>query len=99
MPALEGDQYYVYILTNRSRNLYVGVSGDLERRMDEHRKKLVPGFASRYNLTTLAYYEEAADVWSAIEREKEVKGWRRNRQEALVESMNPEWRDLSLEWG
>ena len=99
MPALEGDQYYVYILTNRSRNLYVGVSGDLERRMDKHRKKLVPGFASRYNLTTLAYYEEAADVWSAIEREKEVKGWRRNKQEALVESMNPEWRDLSLELG
>ena len=92
-------QYYVYILTNRTRRLYAGVTNDLERRMYEHKSKLVSGFASKYNLTWLAYYEETSDVMSAIEGEKEIKGWRRNRQEALVESMNPKWRDLSLEWG
>ena len=92
-------QYFVYILTNGTRRLYVGVTGDLERRMYEHREKLVAGFASRYNLTWLAYYEFTSDVESAIAREKEIKGWRREKKLALVESMNPEWRDLSLEWG
>ena len=99
MRPLRERRYYVYVPTNRTRRLYAGVTNDLERRMYEHKDKLVPGFASKYNLTWLAYYEETSDVMSAIEREKEVKGWRRNRQEAMVESMNPEWRDLSLEWG
>ena len=92
-------QYLVYILTNGTRRLYVGVTGDLERRIYEHREKLVAGFASRYNLTWLAYYEVTSNVESAITREKEIKGWRREKKLALVESMNPEWRDLSLEWG
>ena len=78
--------------------MYVGVTGDLEKRMYEHRAQLVPGFASRYNLTWLAYYEVTSDVRSAIAREKQIKRWRREKKMALVEWMNPEWRDLSLEW-
>ncbi len=99
MPRSDEFTYYVYIITNSTRILYVGVTGDMEERMDEHKKDLVPGFPSRYKLTALAYYEAVPDVWSAIEREKEIKSWGRNKQEALVESMNPGWKDLSLDWG
>ncbi len=98
MPATQNRQYYVYILTNSTRTLYVGVTNDLERRMYEHKNKLVPGFASKYNVTWLAYYEQTSDVESAIAREKEIKGWRRSKKIALVESLNPLWKDISLEW-
>ncbi len=91
-------QYYVYILTNRSRTLYVGMTNDLRRRVYEHRRKLVPGFTKKYNLTWLAYYEETADVHSAIAREKQIKGWRRSKKIALIETANPNWRDLAMEW-
>ena len=91
-------QYYVYILTNRSGTLYVGVTNDLERRIYEHKHKLLPGFAAKYNLTRLAYFEHTSDVEAAITREKEIKGWRREKKVALVESSNPQWEDLSLEW-
>lgn len=90
--------YYVYILTNRVRTLYVGVTNDLKRRIYEHKRKLVPGFTMRYNLTWLAYYEETTDVRSAIAREKQIKGWRRSKKIALIESLNPVWRDLASEW-
>ena len=98
MPATQDRQYYVYILTNSTRTLYVGVTNDLERRMYEHKNKLVPGFTSKYNVTWLAYYEQTSDVESAIAREKEIKSWRRSKKVALIESLNPRWRDLSLEW-
>ena len=98
MTARQDRQYYVYILTNGKRNLYVGVTNDLERRMYEHKHKLFEGFTKRYNITWLAYYEETTDVVSAIEREKQIKGWRRSKKEALIESLNPRWKDLSLEW-
>ena len=98
MPTSDEYTYYVYILTNSTRILFVGVTGDMEERMEEHKNGLVPGFSNRYNLTELAYYEPAPDVWSAVEREKEIKSWGRGRKEALVESMNPGWRDLSEEW-
>ena len=91
-------EYYVYILTNSTRTLYVGVTNDLERRMYEHRSKLVSGFTSKYNVTWLAYFEQTSDVRSAIAREKEIKGWSRSKKVALIESKNPEWKDLSLEW-
>ena len=93
MRPLRERRYYVYVPTNRTRRLYVGVTNDLERRMYEHKDKLVPGFASKYNLTWLAYYEETSDVMSAIEGEKEIKGWRRSKKMELVESMNPEWKE------
>ena len=98
MAATQHRQYYVYILTNRVRTLYVGVTNDLERRMYEHRNKLVPGFTRRYNVTWLAYYEQTSDVESAIAREKQIKGWRRSKKVALIDSSNPRWKDLSLEW-
>ena len=89
MPATQDRQYYVYILTNSTRTLYVGVTNDLERRMYEHKNKLVPGFTSKYNVTWLASYEQTSDVESAIEREKQIKGWRRSKKVALIESFNP----------
>ncbi|HEY5902703.1 MAG TPA: GIY-YIG nuclease family protein [Anaerolineales bacterium] len=90
--------YYVYIMTNRSRTLYIGVTNNLERRVFEHKSKLVDGFMKRYNITQLAYFEETNDVQVALAREKQLKGWLRARKIALIESMNPEWSDLSLDW-
>jgi putative endonuclease len=90
--------YYVYIMTNRSRTLYIGVTNNLERRVFEHKSKLVDGFTKRYNITQLAYFEETNDVHVALAREKQLKGWLRARKIALIESMNPEWSDLSLDW-
>jgi putative endonuclease len=91
-------EYYVYIMTNRSRTLYTGVTNDLARRVYEHKTKQTPGFTQRYNITQLVYYEATPDVRSAIEREKQIKGWLRAKKIALIESMNPGWRDLSQDW-
>ena len=91
-------EYYVYFMTNHSRTLYVGVTNDLVRRVYEHKQKLIPGFTARYNLTKLVYYECTSDVASAIARERQIKGWLRKKKIALIESMNPQWEDLSLEW-
>ncbi len=90
--------YYVYIMTNISRTLYIGITGDLTRRVFEHKAKAVAGFTHRYNITRLAYFETTSDVRAALEREKQLKGWRRERKLALIESANPEWEDLSAEW-
>ena len=90
--------YYVYIMTNPSRTLYTGITNDLVRRMDQHKRKVLEGFTQRYDLTRLVYYEETPDVHVAIAREKQIKGWLRARKIALVESMNPDWQDLSREW-
>ena len=89
-------KYYVYLLTNwNNRVLYVGVTNDLERRMHEHKNKIVEGFTKKYNLNKLVYFEETPDVLSAIAREKEIKKWRREKKNKLVITMNPEWEDLS----
>lgn len=88
----------MYILTNRVRTLYVGVTNDLRRRVHEHRQKLVPGFTRKYNLTWLAYFEETSDVESTVARERQVKKWRRSKKVALIESMNPAWKDLAMAW-
>ena len=90
--------YCVYILSNASRMFYVGVTNDLMRRMSEHRQKLHPGYAARYNIKHLVYYEQYGDIGLAIAREKELKGWTRGRKEALIRESNPEWRDLCEEW-
>ena len=92
------NEYYVYIMTNEQKTLYTGVTNDLERRVYEHKNKLVEGFTRKYNITRLVYYERTADVQAAIEREKQIKGWLRKKKIALVESMNPEWVDLSEGW-
>ena len=90
--------YYVYILTNKSRTLYTGVTSNLERRIFEHKNKLMPGFTSKYNITKLVYFESTPDINAAIAREKQIKGWLRAKKIALIETVNPEWRDLSGEW-
>ena len=88
--------YCVYIMTNRKRGvLYTGISGSLERRVYQHKQKLIAGFTKRYNLTRLVYYSCTTNVWDAIRTEKEIKGWLRRKKIALIESMNPEWKDLS----
>jgi putative endonuclease len=91
-------QYYVYIMTNQSGTLYTGVTNDLQRRVYEHKHKLVPGFTQRYNITRLVYFEETSDVKSAIAREKQIKGWLRAKKLELINAVNPNWRDLSEEW-
>ena len=91
-------QYFVYILTNRSDGLYVGVTSDIERRVAEHKLKVAEGFTSKYNVSTLVYYEATSDVHAAIAREKQIKGWRRAKKIALIESVNPQWRDLRAGW-
>jgi putative endonuclease len=91
-------QYYVYIMTNASHRLYVGVTSDLERRVRQHQSGEVPGFTSRYHLHRLGYYEVTDDIKGAIDREKQIKAWRREKKVALLESQNPGWRDLSEDW-
>ena len=91
-------QYYVYIMASRSRVLYVGMTNDLQRRVEQHKQKLVEGFTQRYNVTRLVYYEATNDVHAAIAREKQIKGWRRSKKTELIESVNPTWNDLSEEW-
>ena len=90
--------YYVYLMASRSGVLYVGITNDLERRVFEHRSKLVPGFTAEYEVDRLIYFESTSNVLAAIEREKQIKGWRRSRKIALIETLNPAWRDLSLDW-
>jgi putative endonuclease len=90
--------YYIYILTNKSGTLYTGVTGDLKRRVWLHRTKQVDGFTKRYNIDRLLYFESFSDVWSAIAREKQIKGWVRRRKLDLIASTNPEWHDLSEGW-
>lgn len=90
--------YFVYILSNRSKTLYVGVTNDLERRVQEHKSGRIEGFSSRYRVTQLVYYEASGDIKAAIAREKQIKGWLRRKKAALIESMNPEWDDLSETW-
>ena len=88
-------QYFVYILTNSHHNvLYTGATNNLVRRVFEHREKVIVGFTSRYNLGKLVFYEPAGDVRGVIEREKRIKAGSRVKKIALINGMNPEWRDL-----
>ena len=91
-------KYYVYIMNSPSGTLYTGITNDLRRRVYEHKYKLVAGFTARYNVTRLAYFEETDNVNSAITREKEIKGWRREKKLMLIKSLNPKWEDLSENW-
>ena len=92
--------YYVYILTNATNKvLYTGVTNDLERRIEEHRNKIKPNsFTSKYNVDKLVFYEQTIDVKSVIAREKQIKGGSRAKKIALIEAINPSWKDLSTEW-
>ena len=91
--------YFVYILSNWNDSvLYIGVTGNLSRRLYEHRNHLVDGFSSKYNTEKLVYFEETSDVYSAIAREKQLKGWTRKKKNDLIMKVNPEWKDLSAGW-
>jgi len=90
--------YFVYIMTNRSKTLYTGVTNSLIRRVREHKLGIGSVFSARYRLDQLVYFERFEDVHNAIEREKQIKGWLRVKKIALIVSVNPAWRDLSLHW-
>ena len=91
--------YYVYILTNwNNKVMYIGVTNNLERRLYEHRHPTTDCFTGRYNVNKLVYYEATQDAKAAISREKQLKGWKRERKNLLVASTNPAWQDLSLTW-
>jgi putative endonuclease len=85
-------------MTNKSGTPYTGVTNNLERRIYDHKQKLVPGFTTKYNITWLVYYEATDDIGAAIEREKQIKECLRRKKIALIDAVNPEWRDLSVDW-
>ena len=91
--------YCVYILSNWDDSvIYIGVTGNLPRRLYEHRNGLAEGFTKKYNVHKLVYYENTSDVYIAISREKQLKGWSRKKKNELITKVNPEWKDLSENW-
>ena len=94
---MESKHYYVYILTNWNHKvMYIGMTRNLSKRLYEHKHKLIAGFSQKYNVTKLVYFEVADDPYSAVSREREIKGWRRERKNRLVAASNPGWRELSV---
>ena len=89
--------YYVYIMSNRTHTLYIGVTNNLLRRVEEHRAGTFGGFTSKYKLRRLVYFEHTDDIGGAIAREKQLKNWRREKKITLIEKMNPTWTDLGRE--
>ena len=85
-------------MASKTRTLYTGVTSNLERRVLQHRGKLLPGFTARYNINRLVYYEVCGEIWAAIAREKQIKSWSRKKKIALIESVNRDWKDLSADW-
>ena len=90
---------YIYILSNKSKTLYIGVTNNLIRRLYEHKSKLINGFTKKYNLTKLVYYEVFNNINDAIKREKQLKNWHRQWKINLIEYVNKDWKDLSKEFG
>ena len=89
------NKYYTYITSSpNDSTLYIGVTNDLERRITEHRSGLIPGFTQKYNCCKLVYFEEYSDINHAIEREKKLKKWRREKKEWLIKTLNPDLMDL-----
>jgi putative endonuclease len=91
--------YYAYIVASRSHNLYVGMTGQIELRIQQHKEDRFDGYSSRYNCNRLVWFERFPYVDDAIAREKQLKGWSRAKKIALIERDNPAWTDLSEEWG
>ena len=90
--------YWVYLLASKTGVLYVGMTNDLERRVWEHKQKLIEGFTATYNVTRLVWFEQFREAQDAIAAEKRIKGWSRAKKTALIEKMNPNWNDLSERW-
>ena len=91
--------YWVYIMASRSHNLYTGVTNNLGRRVRQHKSHEFEGFTARYNVDRLVWFAKYTNVRAAIAREKQLKGWVREKKIRLIESLNPTWQDLSEEWG
>jgi putative endonuclease len=89
------DSHYVYIMSSKTRVLYVGMTNNLFRRMYEHKNKINMGFTARYNVDKLVYFEEVENEIIARNKEKQIKGWLREKKIKLIENLNPEWKDLS----
>ncbi len=99
MEKMQNDnQYYVYIMTNKSGTLYIGMTNDIKKRVFEHKNNLIEGFTPKYNMTRLVYFEAFSDLCSAITREKSLDGWLRNKIVELIKTTNPDWEDLSRDW-
>jgi putative endonuclease len=96
--ARKACEYYVYLLSSRSGTLYVGVTNDLVRRVWQHKQGTSDGFTKRYGINRLVWFESGGDVIGAIEREKQIKAWRREKKVALIVAGNPAWDDLSVGW-
>ncbi len=95
---MEYKQYYIYILSNYSNStIYIGVTNNLVKRLYQHQNKLIDGFTSKYNINKLVYYEIYQNIDYAINREKQLKGWSRAKKNALIETLNPTWKDLGKE--
>jgi putative endonuclease len=92
-------QFWVYIVGSSSGTLYIGFTNDIDRRIFEHKSGEFEGFAAQYGCNRLLYYEKFDNVFKAIAREKQLKGWRREKKIKLIESMNPRWQDLAETWG
>jgi len=92
-------EYFTYIVCSRSGTLYIGMTNSIYRRALQHKRGDIAGFASEYCCDRLVYYESFDDVYKAIGREKQLKGWRRSKKIALIESKNPRWADLAETWG
>lgn len=93
-----GKEYFVYILGSSSGTLYTGMTNDLQRRVYQHKRKLIPGFSREYTTDRLLYFEKVSEVRTALEREKQIKSLRREKKIALIESKNPKWEDLCEGW-
>ncbi|MFZ2151082.1 MAG: GIY-YIG nuclease family protein [Candidatus Absconditicoccaceae bacterium] len=90
--------YFIYILASDTGTLYIGVTNDLERRLYEHKNELIEGFTKKYGCKKLIYFEEFNEIEEAINREKQLKNWNRNKKENLIKTQNPGWKDLSVEF-
>ncbi len=94
---IRNKMYYIYIITTKNNAmLYIGVTNDLQRRLYEHKNKLIDGFTKKYNISKLVYFEEYADIEEAIGREKQLKSWIRAKKDKLIEKENPKWEELSF---
>lgn len=91
-------RFYVYIMASESGTLYVGFTNGLEHRVYQHKNDLIDGFTKKYQCHKLVYFEEHEYVLNAIEREKQIKRWRREKKENLIRTINPSWTDLSFGW-
>jgi putative endonuclease len=96
---MQNNDYYIYIITNwNNKVMYIGITNDLNRRLFEHRNGVFEGFTKKYKVSKLVYFEHTNDVSAAITREKELKKWRREKKNKLVESLNPDWNDLGKDF-